>query len=75
MRDDTDIAKRKAPPRSAAHNVMGYPLDHRQDLSRSHSKIAAFVEKPIEELVTWIGVSGPRLHGSAGRSVTIVYAI
>ena len=40
MRDHTDISKRKAPPRYAAHDVMGYLLDHRQDLSRSHSKIA-----------------------------------
>lgn len=67
MRDHTDISKRKAPPRYTAHDVMGYLLDHREDLSRSHSKIAeailqhptAFVEKPIEELVTWIGVSAP----------------
>jgi DNA-binding MurR/RpiR family transcriptional regulator len=67
MRDQTEISKRKAPARYAAHDVMGYLLDHRHDLSRSHSKIAeailqhptAFVEKPIEELVTWIGVSAP----------------
>jgi DNA-binding MurR/RpiR family transcriptional regulator len=67
MRDHTDISKRKAAPRYTAHDVMGYLLDHRQDLSRSHSKIAeailqhptTFVEKPIEELVTWIGVSAP----------------
>jgi DNA-binding MurR/RpiR family transcriptional regulator len=67
MRDQTEISKRKAPARYAAHDVMGYLLDHRQDLSRSHSKIAeailqhptASVEKPIEELVTWIGVSAP----------------
>ena len=47
----------------AAHDVIGYLLDHESELSRSHGKIAqailhdptGFVEKPIEELVVWLG--------------------
>jgi DNA-binding MurR/RpiR family transcriptional regulator len=57
------------------HDVLGYLLDHRKILSRSHSKIAeavlrhptTFVEKPIEELVTWIGVSAPTITRFARR--------
>ena len=55
--------------RYAAHDVMGYLLDHATELSRSHAKIAqailqhptTFVEKPIEDLVTWLGVSAPTI--------------
>lgn len=62
-----DVGETEPPARGATHDVMGYLLDHRQDLSRSHAKIAeailrhptTFVEKPIEDLVTWIGVSAP----------------
>ena len=44
-------------------------MDHRAELSRSHSVIAdaileqptAFVEKPIEELVAWLGISAPTI--------------
>lgn len=51
------------------HDVIGFLLDHQAELSRSHSKIAqallehptGFVEKPIEELVSWIGVSAPTI--------------
>jgi DNA-binding MurR/RpiR family transcriptional regulator len=65
-----DVSETKPAPRNATHDVMGYLLDHRQDLSRSHAKIAeailrhptTFVEKPIEELVTWIGVSAPTVR-------------
>ncbi len=50
-------------------DVIGYMLDHVGELSRSHAKIAeailheptAFVEKPIEDLVTWLGVSAPTI--------------
>ncbi len=53
----------------AAHDVIGYLLDHADELSRSHAKIAeailrqptTFVEKPIEDLVTWLGVSAPTI--------------
>jgi DNA-binding MurR/RpiR family transcriptional regulator len=53
----------------AAHDVIGYLLDHESELSRSHVKIAqailhyptSFVEKPIEELVVWLGVSAPTI--------------
>ena len=56
-------------PKFAAHDVIGYLLDHKSELSRSHAKIAqailhyptAFVEKPIEELVGWLGVSAPTI--------------
>ncbi len=52
-----------------AHDVIGYLLDHKNELSRSHAKIAqailhyptSFVEKPIEELVPWLGVSAPTI--------------
>jgi DNA-binding MurR/RpiR family transcriptional regulator len=55
--------------RFAAHDVIGYLLDHEKELSRSHLKIAqailhyptTFVEKPIEELVFWLGVSAPTI--------------
>lgn len=58
-----------SPPDASAHDVMGYLLDHGGDLSRSHGRIAqailqhprAFVEKPIEDLVTWLGVSAPTI--------------
>ena len=51
------------------HDVIGYLLDHESELSRSHGKIAqailhyptGFVEKPIEELVVWLGVSAPTI--------------
>ena len=63
---DVDRGK---PSRYAAHDVIGYLLDHGKELSRSHSKIAeailrhptAFVEKPIEDLAPWIGVSAPTI--------------
>ena len=53
----------------AAHDVIGYLLDHESELSRSHGKIAqailhdptGFVEKPIEELVVWLGISAPTI--------------
>ena len=55
--------------RYAAHDVIGYLTDHADELSRAHTKIAqailhsptTFVEKPIEELVGWIGVSAPTI--------------
>ncbi len=56
-------------PRFTEHDVIGFLLDHQGELSRSHGKIAqailehprGFVEKPIEELVEWIGVSAPTI--------------
>jgi len=52
-----------------AHDVIGFILDHERELSRSHRKIAraivthptTFVEKPIEDLVTWLEVSAPTI--------------
>jgi DNA-binding MurR/RpiR family transcriptional regulator len=59
----------EAASRFSAHDVIGYLLDHESELSRSHAKIAqailhyptTFVEKPIEELVGWLGVSAPTI--------------
>ncbi len=53
----------------ASHDVIGYLIDHESELSRSHVKIAqailhyptSFVEKPIEDLVPWLGVSAPTI--------------
>lgn len=53
----------------AARDVIGYLLDNADQLSRTHIKIAdailhhptSFVEKPIEDLVTWLGVSAPTI--------------
>jgi DNA-binding MurR/RpiR family transcriptional regulator len=64
---DADVSLADA--RFAAHDVIGYLLDHESELSRSHAKIAqailhhptSFVEKPIEELVGWLGVSAPTI--------------
>jgi DNA-binding MurR/RpiR family transcriptional regulator len=64
-----DIGGSQADARFAAHDVIGYLLDHESELSRSHAKIAqailhhptTFVEKPIEELVGWLGVSAPTI--------------
>jgi DNA-binding MurR/RpiR family transcriptional regulator len=52
-----------------AHDIIGFILDHEQELSRAHRKIAraivthptTFVEKPIEDLVTWLDVSAPTI--------------
>ncbi|MDQ0392919.1 MurR/RpiR family transcriptional regulator [Labrys monachus] len=52
-----------------AHDVIGFILDHEREFSRSHRKIArailehptTFVEKPIEDLVTWLEVSAPTI--------------
>jgi len=54
---------------SAANDILGAILDREPELSKSHRKIArailgyprVFVEKPIEELVPWIGVSAPTI--------------
>ena len=61
-RDDDEL-------RYAAHDVIGYLLDNADQLSKAHGKIAeailrhptTFVEKPIEDLVTWLGVSAPTI--------------
>jgi DNA-binding MurR/RpiR family transcriptional regulator len=66
MDNRTDI---QDPIKFSFHDVMGHLLDRKKKLSRSHSKIAeailrhptTFVEKPIEDLVTWIGVSAPTI--------------
>ena len=61
-----------APPAGEAlpsHDIIGHILDHEGELSRSHAKIArailhhprTFVEKPIEDLVRWLGVSAPTI--------------
>ena len=57
------------PSRYAAHDVIGYLLDNADQLSKAHGKIAeailhhptTFVERPIEDLVTWLGVSAPTI--------------
>jgi DNA-binding MurR/RpiR family transcriptional regulator len=67
LADDVGISQ--ADTKFAAHDVIGYLLDHESELSRSHVKIAqailhhptTFVEKPIEELVGWLGVSAPTI--------------
>jgi DNA-binding MurR/RpiR family transcriptional regulator len=64
-----DVGVSQTDARFAAHDVIGYLLDHESELSRSHAKIAqailhhptTFVEKPIEELVGWLGVSAPTI--------------
>jgi DNA-binding MurR/RpiR family transcriptional regulator len=64
-----DVGNSQADTKFAAHDVIGYLLDHESELSRSHVKIAqailhhptTFVEKPIEELVGWLGVSAPTI--------------
>ena len=53
----------------ASHDIIGYLLDNAGELSKAHGKIAEailhhptlFVEKPIEDLVTWLGVSAPTI--------------
>ncbi|WP_448146275.1 MurR/RpiR family transcriptional regulator [Labrys miyagiensis] len=52
-----------------AHDIIGFMLDHENELSRSHRKIArailehptTFVEKPIEDLVAWLDISAPTI--------------
>lgn len=52
-----------------ANDILALILDRESELSKSHLKIAKailanpriFVEKPIEELVPWIGVSAPTI--------------
>jgi DNA-binding MurR/RpiR family transcriptional regulator len=64
-----DVGNSQADTKFASHDVIGYLLDHESELSRSHVKIAqailhhptTFVEKPIEELVGWLGVSAPTI--------------
>ena len=56
-------------PGYPAHDIIGFMLDHEKELSRSHRKIAkailehptTFVEKPIEDLVTWLDISAPTI--------------
>ena len=53
----------------ASHDIIGYLLDNAGELSKAHGKIAEailhhptmFVEKPIEDLVTWLSVSAPTI--------------
>ncbi len=60
---------RSAGNRAGTTDVLGYLMDHRAELSRSHAVIAkaileqptAFVEKPIEDLVAWLGISAPTI--------------
>ncbi len=52
-----------------ANDIFALILDRERELSKSHRKIAQailghprlFVEKPIEELVPWLGVSAPTI--------------
>ncbi|MCX5514899.1 MurR/RpiR family transcriptional regulator [Kaistia algarum] len=52
-----------------ADDILAVILDREPQLSKSHRKIAAailgyprlFVEKPVEELVPWLGVSAPTI--------------
>ena len=61
--------KKDFPHDYAAHDIIGYLLDNAGELSKAHGKIAEailhhptmFVEKPIEDLVTWLGVSAPTI--------------
>jgi Helix-turn-helix domain, rpiR family len=61
--------KKDFPQDYAAHDIIGYLLDNAGELSKAHGKIAdailyhptMFVEKPIEDLVTWLGVSAPTI--------------
>ena len=61
--------KKDVPQDYAAHDIIGYLLDNADQLSKAHGKIAdailhhptIFVEKPIEDLVTWLGVSAPTI--------------
>lgn len=56
-------------PEHPANDILALILDREPELSKSHRKIAAallrqprlFVEKPIEELVPWLGVSAPTI--------------
>ena len=69
-RTGRNVRDREAPLGAfAQHDVLGYLLDHRSELSRSHGRIAEailhhptmFVEKPIEDLVVWLGISAPTI--------------
>ena len=61
--------KKDFPQDYASHDIIGYLLDNAGELSKAHGKIAEailhhptmFVEKPIEDLVTWLGVSAPTI--------------
>ena len=70
LADDRELARASnGAAKYPGRDVIGYILDHLDELSRSHAKIAqailheptTFVEKPIEELVTWLGVSAPTI--------------
>ena len=60
----------------ATHDIIGYLLDNASELSKAHGKIAEaildhptdFVEKPIEDLATWLGVSARRSCASPALS-------
>src|SRR5260221_3087633 len=53
----------------AANDILGFIRDREAALSKSHRKIGqallsdprSFVEKPIEDLVAWLGVSAPTI--------------
>jgi hypothetical protein len=59
----------------ARSDVLGFIRDREVDLSRSQRKIGrailgdpkSFVEKPIEELVAWLGVSAPTITRQHAR--------
>ncbi|MET4635178.1 MurR/RpiR family transcriptional regulator [Kaistia defluvii] len=65
----TDLSISVEDAQSAANDILAAILDREPGLSKSHRKIAqailgyprVFVEKPIEELVPWIGVSAPTI--------------
>ena len=54
---------------SGSDDIIGLVLGLQDQLSKAHKKVAhavltqpqAFVERPIEELVTWLGVSAPTI--------------
>jgi len=58
-----------AVPDHPANDILAQILDREPELSKSHRKIAEailgypriFVEKPVEELVPWLGVSAPTI--------------
>jgi DNA-binding MurR/RpiR family transcriptional regulator len=62
-------AKRKPAGAGPMHDILGRLRDLEPELSRSQAKIAQvvlsyprlFVEKPVEDLCTWIGVSAPTI--------------
>ena len=66
---DTAAITAAALPEHPANDILAVIVDRERQLSKSHRRIAAailgyprlFVEKPVEELVPWLGVSAPTI--------------